>query len=484
MKFKPHILVIILLLSGMNVGASDDGRDTLTAHTGSDNHQAGVMASDSRNTLSVELYRPASTEISSTTDTSSTLRAGQGTYADRAARMSSDTGSTLRVGPDERFKTIRSAVIAAHPGNEIIVTPGTYFEHSIIIDKPLKLTGLGYPLIDGQGSGFLMRVTSDHVKISGFHLTGTGISYTKDHGAIEVEGASYVTIENNRLTDTFFGIYLAETNHSIVSNNTIIASGSRETNSGNGIHLWSCRNIEVLENHIEGHRDGIYLEFAKNAVIRGNMSTQNLRYGLHYMFSDDSLYELNTFSNNGAGVAVMYTKNVRMIRNTFENNWGAAAYGLLLKDISDSEISGNLFSQNTIAIHSESSTRIAIKNNQIQQNGWAIKIMANSQDNHITGNNFIDNTFDVSTNSRRNFNTFNGNYWSRYDGYDLDGDHVGDVAHRPVRLFAIIVEQNPTALILIRGLFIDLLDIAERLIPSLTPETLIDNAPAMKPILL
>lgn len=391
---------------------------------------------------------------------------------------------THMVGPDLPISTIELAVSIAQSGDEIIISEGTYYESNIIISKKLTITGINYPILNGGGNGNILKIITDSVSVSGLHFTNTGISYVNDYGAVEVENASHININDNIFTDTFFGIYLAETNFSTISNNRINASGDRESNSGNGIHLWSCRNIIVENNQISGHRDGIYLEFAKNATIRNNTSTNNLRYGLHYMFSDDSLYEFNTFESNGAGVAVMYTKNVRMMNNVFKSNWGSAAYGLLLKDITDSEISGNTFSQNTVAIHSESSSRVTISRNQIQQNGWAVKIMANSQDNHFTENNFIDNTFDVSTNSRRNFNKFNSNYWSRYEGYDLNGDGFGDVVYRPVRLFAIIVEQNPTALILIRGLFVDLLDVAERIIPSLTPETLIDDQPVMKPIIL
>jgi nitrous oxidase accessory protein len=390
----------------------------------------------------------------------------------------------LQVGSEHELKSLVEAIAKANHGDEIIISEGSYFESNIIIDKKLTLIGINYPIINGSGNGNIIRIIADSVTIKGLHFTATGISYTKDYGAIEVENASHILIDDNILMDTFFGVYLAETNHTIVSNNRIKASGDRESSSGNGIHLWSCRNIEVVNNHISGHRDGIYLEFAKNATIRQNISTGNLRYGLHYMFSDDSLYEFNTFDNNGAGVAVMYTKNVRMLNNVFQNNWGPAAYGLLLKDITDSDISGNTFRQNTVAIYSESSSRVNINRNQIEQNGWAVKIMANSQDNYFNENNFSENTFDVSTNSRRNFNQFNSNYWSRYDGYDLDGNGYGDVVYRPVRLFAIIVEQNPTALILLRGLFVDLLDVAEKIIPSLTPETLIDKNPVMKPIIL
>src|SRR5690606_10390820 len=124
---------------------------------------------------------------------------------------------------------------------------------------------------------------------------------------------------------------------------------------GNGIHLWKCHHITVDGNTIEGHRDGIYFEFVTNSLIVNNHSEGNIRYGLHFMFSHDDEYRNNAFVNNGAGVSVMYTKGVRMIDNTFSRNWGASSYGLLLKDIRDSFVTGNKFIENSTAIFMEGS---------------------------------------------------------------------------------------------------------------------------------
>ena len=88
----------------------------------------------------------------------------------------------------------------------------------------------------------------------------------------------------------------------------------------------------------------------------------------------------------------------------------------------------------------------------------------------------------VATNSRSPSTTFAGNYWDDYRGYDVDRDGTGDVPHRPVRLFSVIVERQPASLILMRSTFATLLDAAERVLPSLTPDALVDSAPAMKRI--
>jgi len=202
------------------------------------------------------------------------------------------------------------------------------------------------------------------------------------------------------------------------------------------------------------------------------------------MFSNNDRYEHNVFQENGAGVAVMFSDDVTMYDNVFAHNWGPASYGLLLKDIRDSDIKGNQFHRNTIGLYSEGSLRLNIEHNEFTRNGYAIKMMASSTDNQIVANNFVSNTFDVSTNSRQNFNTFDGNYWSRYQGFDLDRDGIGDVPHRPVHLFSLLVEREPAGLILLRSFFIDLIDAAEQVMPIYTPPTLLDGRPSIAPIRL
>ncbi len=366
-------------------------------------------------------------------------------------------------------------------GETLEIPDGLYKQGTINIRTPgVTLKGSNRVVLDGENKHPILIIKADNVHIKGMTFQNTGVSYIRDHAAIEVRNAKHYVIEDNLLLNNFFGIYLSEADSGLVKNNKVYAFGTREANTGNGIHLWNSHFVTMENNHIKGHRDGIYLEFALNAIIEHNLSEENLRYGLHYMFSDRSVYRHNTFRKNGAGVAVMYTKRVVMNHNTFESNWGPAAYGLLLKDIDDSIIRDNIFRENTIAIYSEGSNGIQIHSNTIEQNGWGVKLFANSTRNEFINNSFIDNTFDVATNSRQHYNTFYQNYWSKYQGFDLVGDGFGDVPHRPVRLYSLVVEQNPVSLILHRSLFIDVLDLAERIIPSLTPETLVDNKPLMR----
>ena len=388
----------------------------------------------------------------------------------------------ITVCPTCPISNIQNAINSAKANGIIVIQKGEYFENHITIDKPLTIIGENYPVIDGKGLGEIVSIKSDSVTIQGLQIQNVGTSYTKDWAGINIYKSDHCVIKDNRLINTFFGIYLQKAEHCQVINNQLIGDAKQEMSSGNAIHLWYCKNILVENNKVQKHRDGIYLEFVDNSIIKNNVSEGNIRYGLHFMFSDNDQYIANTFRGNGAGVAVMFSHEIIMDSNLFEKNWGTNAYGILLKEIYDGEIMNNRFIQNTIGIYGESANRLKIHNNEFRNNGWAFKVLGSCMDNSITANNFIDNTFDIATNSSRNYNTFEGNYWSDYAGYDLDKDGIGDVPYRPVKLFSYIVTRTETSIILLRSLFVDIINFAEKVTPVFTPETLVDNQPLMRPL--
>jgi nitrous oxidase accessory protein len=380
------------------------------------------------------------------------------------------------------YATITAALKAAEDRDHLVIRGGSYREGPLAVTRPLTLSGEGWPELDGEGEHPILVIAADSVTVRGLVLRNSGVSHLQDHAAIRVERVRGCVIENNRLLDNFFGVYLARTQGCRVAGNLVRSHGTRESSTGNAVHLWNAEDVLIEDNRLVGHRDGIYLEHSNRIVIRRNLSERALRYGLHFMFSNQLVFEGNTFRENGAGVAVMYSADLRVTGNRFEDNRGSAAYGLLLKEIKDARLERNHFAGNTVALHMDGSLRNELRRNTFMRNGWAARVMSNSRDNLFTDNNFVENSFDVSTNSRQNHNTFSGNFWSRYSGYDLSGDGYGDVPHRPVRLFALIVERTPSALVLLRSAFVDLLDAAERVFPVLTPETLVDERPRMKEV--
>ncbi len=390
------------------------------------------------------------------------------------------TGKCIDVRKNTDHNSIIDAISMAHPFDTIIIYPGIYAEKNIVIKKPLVITGKDKPVIDGETKYEIFSVMSSDVVIEGLLLRNGGRSSMNDIAGIKIYLSKNVVIRNNTLENMFFGIYFQECANSIVENNFVHSNGNTEIQSGNGIHCWKSNQMKIQNNRISGQRDGIYFEFVTNSLIVGNISENNIRYGLHFMFSHNNTYRNNTFSQNGAGVAVMYTHNVTMIDNTFINNWGSASYGLLMKDISDSHVEKNNFTSNTIGIYMEGSSRIKIDHNNFLSNGYGLKIQASCDNDSIVENNFIANTFDVTTNGSVSLNYFDSNYWDKYDGYDLNRDGYGDVPHRPVNLYSMIVERMPTAMVFLRSFMVNLLDRTEKAIPSITPENFKDNHPSMK----
>jgi nitrous oxidase accessory protein len=376
---------------------------------------------------------------------------------------------------------IKEAIAAANPGDTVFIKSGTYKVENIVIEKSITIIGENFPVLDGDNKVEIFTIHANNVTITGLKFINTGVASINDLAAIKVLDSKYIRIINNRFENTFFGIHFSNSSQSWIENNQLRSQAKTEHQIGNGIHLWKCNHVTINNNKISGHRDGIYFEFVTNSLITKNYSVGNVRYGLHFMFSHNNEYRENAFKDNGAGVAVMYTTGVKMIGNTFEHNWGSSSYGLLLKDIRDSFVSENKFIENSVGIFMEGSSRIDFNRNTFSRNGYAIRLQSSCDDNKFNQNNFSANTFDMATNGTLILNTVSGNYWDRYEGYDMNKDRIGDIPYHPVSMYSMVAEQMPTAVLLWRSFLVLLMDKAEKAIPALTPENLKDNSPAMRP---
>ena len=385
------------------------------------------------------------------------------------------------VGSNQSVTSLKKAVSIANDKDTIFVNAGVYREGNIAITKSISIIGIDNPVLDGENKYEILTISGKNITVSGITFRNSGYSALNDYASIKIIDASNITIESNTIFHAYFAIHVSNTSYALIRHNTIIGSPKSEQLTGNGIHLWKSNHALIDGNHVQGHRDGIYFEFVSLSTVQNNLSENNIRYGIHFMFSNDDVYFNNTFRKNGAGVAVMYSKKVNMEGNHFEQNWGGSAYGILLKDISDSYIQHNTFFKNTIGLHLEGTSRMEIRQNLFKENGWAIKVQASCEANNFHNNNFISNSFDVGTNGTLVLNTFSNNYWDKYEGYDMNKDGVGDVVYHPVSMYSMIVEENPNSLILLRSFMVNLLDKAERAVPSLTPENLLDNKPMIKP---
>ena len=404
---------------------------------------------------------------------------GVGLFLFVFALVHSVYGNQIEVCGSCDVTSIQEAVNIAKDGDEILIKEGVYKEHDILVNKSIHIKGIGMPVVDGEHKETIFRFSANGFSVSGLEIINVGQSYTKDFAAILVSESEDFEISNNVLKKVFFGILIEKSKGGIIHDNHVSSDATSQANSGNGIHLWHCSRMTVYKNELNGLRDGIYFEFVKKSKVYDNNSFENLRYGLHFMFSNNNSYSNNIFRSNGAGVAIMFSKFIEMHNNTFAHNWGSASYGLLLKEIYDADIKNNVFEQNTIGISVDGSTRIDYTQNTFVRNGWAIKIIGACYENEFINNNFLNNALDLSYNSKINTNKFDHNYWSEYAGYDLDKDGVGDIPYRPVKLFSYIVHNTPETIILLRSMFVDIINFSEKVSPVFTPDKLIDANPLM-----
>jgi len=391
-------------------------------------------------------------------------------------------GNTINVCNTCHYKNIEAALAKYQAFDTIIIHSGIYHLENIIIAKPTTIIGKNTPELHSKSGDELITIIADSVTIEGLTLKNVSTSYLKERSAIRVKKSSHFNLKANTIENCFFGIYLENAKFGSISNNIISGNATTEAESGNGIHAWYCKNISIHGNTINGQRDGIYFEFVNNSTIDHNLSEENTRYGLHFMFSNDNKYLENEFKNNGVGVAVMFSKKIVMTQNHFSFNWGRSAYGLLLKEINDADITHNTFEQNTVGIFVEGSSRINYSFNNFIRNGLAIKFSGGCEHNEFTKNNLTNNSLDLVINTQLSTNQFHHNYWSNYSGYDLDRNGIGDIPQFPVKLFTYILNQCPETIVLMRSLFVDIINFSERISPVFTPKEVFDPYPLMEPV--
>lgn len=390
---------------------------------------------------------------------------------------------TVYVRPSAQSE-IERIVNHAKPHAIIKFAPGNYQIHELIIRKPLTLLGTNQVVFDGQHLGSVLVLEGKNIHVKGITIINTGYSSIDERSAIKLLSAYGCIIDSVCIKNSCFGISLVNASNCVIKNNQIHAVGISEQRSGNAIHAWKSDSLTIKSNNVSGHRDGIYFEFVSKTGVYMNTSSNNLRYGIHFMFSNDDEYVGNVFDRNGSGVAVMFSSRVHIRNNTFSQGTGAANYGILLKEINDSEVKGNLFTRNTNGLYMEGTNRVSLLHNQFIENGWACRVQASCSSVIVAGNNFIGNSFDMATNGSLAGQKFNGNYWDSYSGYDMNKDGTGDIPHSPVSMYSMIVERMPYAIMLYRSFTVFLLDRSEKVMPGLTTEQVKDLKPAMKAFVL
>ncbi len=378
--------------------------------------------------------------------------------------------------------SLREAIDRAAPGDTIEVDGGR-LAGQLVVSKPVVLRGRNNPVIDGRGSGTVLTLAAAGIVVSGFTVTASGASLLQDDAAVMVTSDD-ITIEDSRIDDALHGIYVLRANRFRLLRNRIRGKPAlTDENRGNGIHLHSSGGGVIEANDIAEVRDGVYFNYADRNRIARNVVTR-LRYGLHYMWSNFNRFEANEFTESVGGAALMYSHDIVFEGNTFARHRGFRAHGVLFKDVERCRATGNRFLDNAEGITLDGAMRNTFVGNLLAANDAAVVEYGDSEANLFVANAFVGNGTELREIGKESLSRWDdgqrGNYWSGYDGYDLDGDGLGDRPYRLQNLFEYLEGQRPVLRLLAYGPAAAAVRRAEDAFPVLRQRQTVDRHPLMR----
>lgn len=378
--------------------------------------------------------------------------------------------------------TLQAAIDQASSGDTLVLKPGTY-SGPVNVHRSLTLLGDGSSVVDGEGLQHVVTVTAPDVVIKGLIIRHSGNNLVNEDSAVFITAEGDRTrIESNHLENNQIGIYLKGPESAIISNNVIVGGRHHRINDrGNGIYLWNTPGSVIKDNDIRYGRDGIFVTSSRNNVFSGNRM-RDLRFAVHYMYTDDSEVSNNISINNHVGFALMFSHRI-LTRNN--RSIGDHERGLFFNFANYSVIEGNSVSGGTekcVFIYNANFNRIT--KNLFEDCQIGIHFTAGSEKNEIYLNAFINNRTQVKYVGTRYIEWSKdgyGNFWSDNLAFDIDGDGIADQAYKPNDLVDQIIWRHPLAKLLLNSPALQILKWAQSEFPGIHPGGVTDNAPLILP---
>lgn len=377
--------------------------------------------------------------------------------------------------------SLQAAIDAAEAGDTLILSPGTY-SGPLVITKPLSILGGGKTEIIGTSSGSVIQVKAPDITLKGLMVTGSGLSLeTQDSGIFLHPEAVRAVVEDNDVANNLIGIYVSGAKDARVSGNRITGRQDLRMNErGNGIQVWNAPGAIIDGNDIRYGRDGIFVTTSKRNIFKNNRM-RDLRFAIHYMYTNRSEVSGNRSARNHIGYAIMSSSDLVVTDNVSEQDRDR---GLLFNYANRILAKGNIVRGGTekcIFIYNSN-------NNEFEENLLAdcdigVHFTAGSEKNTLTRNAFVNNRNQVKYVGTRWLEWSKGgvgNYWSDQVAMDLDRDGIADSIYRPNDLTDRIIWQYPSTRLLMNSPAVQILKYAQGNFPALHPGGVVDSAPLME----
>lgn len=382
------------------------------------------------------------------------------------------------------------ALQQAQDGDVIELAAGTY-QGQFQIDKSLSLVGEPGAIFDGGGSGSVLKISASGVKICQLVFQNWGSVVFANDAAIRImKSASDISITHSQFDGRGFGIHAIEASNIRIANNTM--KGDQKAPAvmrGDAIYVKHSTSVTITDNLIQGGRDGIYAESSSGVVIDDNRMSQ-MQYPVHFMYATDSSASRNRVENVVGGYAIMGSERIKT-----SHNWvrGATEFGLLLNLSNDSEVSDNWVEQvfnpesdkvfdgegKGIYIYGAQDNRVFA--NRIETSQIGIAMAMGGEQNQIHDNAFIHNQVQVKYVGESQLD-WSGNYWSSYQGWDLNQDGFGDQFYRPNDALDKLFWIYPEAKFLMSSPAVSVLRWLQQQFAELNPQGITDSQPRLSPL--
>ena len=331
---------------------------------------------------------------------------------------------------------LQEAIDNAKEGS-ILKLPKGIYKGSIKINKPISIIGKEEGvIIDGLGEGTVIEIDGPYVTIKNLTIIGSGERHDKLDAAIKISNSKQSEISDNIIKDCLFGIDVSMSNNSIISNNYITSKDLDLGLRGDGLRLWYSNDNIVSKNKLINSRDMI-VWYSHGNEISENYGENN-RYSLHFMYAGKNYVRNNTYKFNSVGIFFMYSQDTTAIGNTIQSSLGATGMGIGLKDVSNFTLKDNTIIYCAQGLYIDRSpfepdTKNWIEDNKVLYNSEALHFHSISENNVIKSNKILGNIEDIindSRGSKTDENEIVNNYWDNYEGFDKDGDNIGDTPHK------------------------------------------------------
>jgi nitrous oxidase accessory protein len=379
-------------------------------------------------------------------------------------------------------QSVVQALSRAAPGDTLHLAAGT-FHGDLVVDLPgLTIEGEPGAVVEGGGGGDAIRVNAPDVAIRGLTIRGSGLTLIdKNSGVFLDRTADRARVEDNLLEDNLIAVYLDGPHDAVVRGNRI--QGLRRlrlSERGPAISLWNTPGSMILDNDIRSGRDGVFSVSSSRNVVRGN-SFHDLRFAVHFMYTNDSEVAGNLSAGNGVGYVLMYSDRLSVHDNVSD---GDRDHGLLFNYANSSRVEDNVVrgGDKCVFIYNANKNRFA--GNWFEGCQIGVHFTAGSERNEITGNAFVNNRTQVMYVGTRLLDWSvrgRGNYYSDNPAFDLNGDGIADTAYRPNDLMDQVVWRAPAAKLLLNSPAVQVVRWAQAQFPAIHPGGVIDTAPLMAP---